>query len=161
MSKVKITEGQYKLLRETDESSYETVADLLLNSAPSNKEVGLYLIKSQDLDIDRIVDNILKKKSMFSPEDIETLLYERKGQFFFRVIFTYCHVSIVMKVNATFLEVRNIRGCGSATSHTRTFDLTKEKDEFYKFLHGCIEAFKFDIKSILHTEINNLPKEIE
>ena len=84
MKKVIITEGQYRLIKENDGFSYDTLAYMLLSKEKENAELAVSLIKSQDINIDSLVDEILKQKmGIVSIESlksfIENLLYSGKS----------------------------------------------------------------------------------
>ena len=80
--KLLITEEQYRLLKEEDES-LKKIVSLLLSPQSDNKELGLYFIESQDVDLDEIVDLLLKSKDIYDVETFETILNAEKGIYFY------------------------------------------------------------------------------
>ena len=80
--KLIITEEQYRLLKENNES-LKKIVRLLLSPQSDNKELGLYFIESQDVDLDEIVDLLLKSKDIYDVETFETILNAEKGIYFY------------------------------------------------------------------------------
>jgi hypothetical protein len=62
-----------QISKEVDESS-EKIVSLLLSPQSDNKELGLYFIKSQDMDLDEIVDLLLESKDIYDFESFENVL---------------------------------------------------------------------------------------
>lgn len=147
--KIIITEEQYRLLKE-DDDPLKKIVSLLLSPQSDNKILGLHLIESQEVDLDEIVDLLLKSENIYDFQTFETILNAEKGIFLFfpKDIFT---ITLDILRGDTKIVI---------SSKTETYYSGKEsfdsKAEYDYFMEDIYDKLRNSLKAHLMKEINRL-----
>jgi hypothetical protein len=147
--KIIITEEQYRLLKE-DDDSFKKIVRLLLSPQSDNKILGLHLIGSQEVDLDEIVDLLLKSENIYDFQTFETILNAEKGIYFYfpKDIFK---ITLDILDEATEIDI---------SSKTETYYFGKEsfdsKAEYDYFMEDIYDKLRNSLKAHLMKEINRL-----
>lgn len=147
--KLIITEAQYKLLKEEDES-LKKIVSLLLSPQSDNKKLGLYFIESQEVDLDEIVDLLLKSKDIYDVETFETILNSEKGIYFY-------FPKDIFKITLDILDEATKIDISSKTE--RYYSVQEEFDskaEYDYFMEDIYYKLRNSLKAHLMKEINRL-----
>lgn len=169
--KIIITEEQYRLLKEDDDSVYESVLEYLLAPDDINIEIGLSFVKSQKLDLKKITMMIFAKKGLTSIKDIDNKLKQFHGNFYFSV--TFLENGVSMKANLKregknmFLYIQNSTAAKSVEKYSNKMlvgsvdsdiDLEENEEEYFDFLEDALENLIDMTIAVLKQEIKLISK---
>lgn len=169
--KIIITEEQYRLLKEEDDSAYEAVIEYILNPDDANIELGLTLVKSQKMDLKKLAKKILAKKGLTSIKDIDDRLKRFHGSFYFTNTFLKNGVSMRANIRREgknmFLYIQNNTTSKSFEKYNnkmligsvdKDIDLDENEEEYNDFLEDALENLIDMISSVLREEIKFISK---
>lgn len=175
--KILITEEQYRLLKE--DNSYDNVVNLLMDPEKANREIALFLIKTQGLGVSEIASKILEKKNISSFEDLDSLLKSRNGNVFLpiKLLNDYVGLHTTIKKSGSSgykyqdlnVEIYSKSDSKRQRSYKKSILIYSnepeadipEEEEYFEFLEDIIKYLLEIIKNVIIDEINNLPEETE
>jgi hypothetical protein len=172
--KILITEEQYRLIKEQDDSAYESVVEYLLSPDDANKEIGLILAKSQKMDLKKITMMIFAKKGLTSIKDIDVKLKKFHGSFYFSNTFLTTFVSMRANLKREgknmFLYMQNNTSSKSVEKYNNKMlvgsvdadiDLEENEEEYNDFLEDAFENLIDITVLVLKEEIKQISKEVD